>query len=282
MLEKELKDVQVEPSATPDDETPAPESEETLVGEESESETPKEEEKDRFHNLQREMDRKLEKQQREFLASQERLMEKMLEKFSESSYRSSKPSTLEEMSLAQLQSLRAEAAGLENVDPNTLKSIDDAIVNRRVQDTVDARLGSFTKEQRANMERDAAKAEALQKYPDLRNPQSEFYQKVDRYLQVRGEAYVKSNPQAVLDAAARIAVEEGIQPARAAVPNVARSRTAPKLDHEAEPDMENIKALAKIYKHRDGRPYTDEELKKIAKRKEAYKNGKFLTAFDKL
>jgi hypothetical protein len=222
------------------------------------------------------MDRKLAQQREEFQTSTQQLVETVLGKVTElSAARPTKePSTLEEMSLVQLQSLKTEASKLENVDPNTIAQIDDAIVNRRVQDTIKSELGAFTNEQRATAQREQAKADALAQFPDLRNPQSDFYKAVDRHLQTLGDAYVQSNPQAVLDAAARVAVREGVKPvARTPIPTVARAGTAPK-DEPKEPQItDEIRKLGKFFKKPDGTQRTDAELLKIAKRAKGYTEG---------
>jgi hypothetical protein len=55
---------------------------------------------------------------------------------------------------------------------------------------------------------------AMQKYPDLKNPNSDFFKKVSWYMQAHPEKY--NEAEGILDACARIQVEMPQQPSQAA------------------------------------------------------------------
>jgi hypothetical protein len=274
MLDKELKDVPVDSSATPVEEKPVSEDQEPSTIEPSKESEPAE--KDLLYNHKREMERKLAEQRDELPRIVQQVLEPVLDKLTQSTQAPKQPSTVDEMSLAQLQDLRNQVSAMENPDPVAIRQIDDAIVDRRVDQKLENRLGSFEANQRMESQRESSKTEALRLYPDLRNPQSDFYRAVDTALRLRGEEYVRSNPQAVLDVAARVAVESGVKPVRSTpAPNVARSRSAPAPEDEAPAITDEIKALKKHYEKAlpEGKTFDEKRLQKLAEEAARIKNG---------
>lgn len=80
------------------------------------------------------------------------------------------------------------------------------MIEKRAAD-IDRRI-----EQRARQifAQEAKKFEAIGKYPDLRNPQSDFFKKVAYYMDTHPEKY--NDPEGILDACARVTVDLGIMP----------------------------------------------------------------------
>jgi hypothetical protein len=85
------------------------------------------------------------------------------------------------------------------------------IISREAAD-IDKRI-----EQRARQiyVQEAKKIEAITKFPELKNPTSDFFKKVAYYMDTHPEKY--NDPEGLMDACARVSIDMGIAPQKPAV-----------------------------------------------------------------
>lgn len=206
-----------------------------------------------IENVYRELSRKQEAFEQRFLEQQERLIETLAQRGQPEPEKKT-GNTLDDMSIEQLNSLRAEVA--EN-NPEKLVEFDAYLNQRRVDEQVTSRMSEWETRQRDEQMRSKAQQDALRRYPELANRGSELYRAVNARLNELGDSYVSANPRAVLDAANDVAAEMGVSPRRAGKAANMRGRVANKGNS-------NPKAKAE---DKDEKPFvSDKEHEKISHR----------------
>jgi hypothetical protein len=113
---------------------------------------------------------------------------------------------LDKMPVQQLESLRGQ------VPEENLADFDRYLIERKVRETVDSKLGDFTKTQSMRLERDKYNAAAKQRYQELNDLSSDFARAVQRKLNELPDELVETNPRVVLDMANEVAVDQGVKP----------------------------------------------------------------------
>lgn len=161
-------------------------------------------------NVHREMSRKFEQERKERQQFQERMLG-MFERLTENFGRPepAKPDnqngdSLSNLTVTQLKNMRAQVPAEQKA------AFEEYLVERMVDEQVEAKVGKTLKAQNLTTTRKQVAQEAVNLYPDLADNTSEFYQKVDKELRQRGEAYANNNPHAVLDVAAYVAARTGV------------------------------------------------------------------------
>lgn len=156
-------------------------------------------------------DRPAENYFRELIRKSEEREERMLqmmERLADSS--SSRPEpvkksgdSLDDRSIEELESLREQV-------PDDRKAAFDSYLNkRRVQAEVETRMSDLEKRTEIKSARQRAGQDAVNRYPDLANPTSDFAQKVNAKLRTLGRTYIDANPRAIVDVANEVAISEG-------------------------------------------------------------------------
>jgi len=132
------------------------------------------------------------------------------------------PQRPEDMSSAQLESLRP------NVPEENLPQLENLIMQAKTREMLDSKLDEFTRNLEVKTTKQDANTQARQLYPELNDKTSDFYQKVDARLQELGPAYAHGNPRAVLDIANEVALREGKTPVTSRAPGrLAKPNSAP-------------------------------------------------------
>lgn len=166
--------------------------------------------------------RTIENVYRELSRKQEEFQERMFQQLTESQKlladavqtRTEQPeqksgNTFDDMSLDQLEQFRND---VQENNPEYLAQFDSYLQRRRVDETVEQRLQQYRQRDQMDARRKQSNETAVQRYPELGQPNSSFYRTVNSRLQEMGREWVESNPRAVLDAANDVAVEMGVTP----------------------------------------------------------------------
>lgn len=247
-LQRQLGDVQPESSAGEEDHLePEPEeleSEEGAPGNggepEDDSEDPKEQPKGRTaENVYREMSRKYDTLQERY----ERVLSLLESRQQEQPKPDESDDPLASKSIAQLKALRGQ------VPEENQAAFEEYIRNREVEELVNSKVQEREQKTRFTTMREASAQEAVNLYPDLSDHTSDFAQKVDQELRRLGRQYVDSNPQAVLDAANRVALRTNHTPAvrRTRVPGLpATKRNAAPVKGTKKEPKQSVEEASKI------------------------------------
>ena len=207
-LERQLGDVTPESSAGDDDhiepeDIEIPDTE--VTAEETDDDKPKAKGRD-AENVYRELSRKNEHLSGQLTSLQARF-ESAIERMEASAQAAPPDATngdpLAVKTVAQLKNLRSQ------VPEENLAAFDEYVSERQIQETVDARVGAFEQKQTASQARKQTAQEAVNTYPDLAKPGSDFAQAVDKELKRLGRSYTNNNPYALLDASNRVAIRDG-------------------------------------------------------------------------
>lgn len=232
-------------------------------------------------NVRGELLRKMEKQQQDLLTELNSLREAMLQANQRygvpANVSPTAPKTLDDMSIAELEALRG------NVPEDQKATYEAYLQERKIDAKVQDRLNKFeqvterkTAEQRFNQA-------ALDRWPQLRDRQSEFYRVTDRILGEMGPL-ADNNPRAVLDAANEAGLEIGLSPATGVVHRGTRSNPSSSIasgrtkksapGNDSSTNMEELRKIAdgKLRNAMPGGKFTDEQLKRIAERSKFYQN----------
>lgn len=138
---------------------------------------------------------------------EERMLQ-MMERLADSSAVRSEPvkksgDSLDDRSIEELEGLRDQV-------PEDRRAAFDAYLNkRRVQAEVDSRMTALEKKTQVQTARQQAGQEAVNRYPDLADPTSDFARKVNAKLRTLGRSYIDANPRAIVDVANEVAISEG-------------------------------------------------------------------------
>ncbi len=160
-------------------------------------------------NIYREVSRKLEKQQADNAAFQERILNKFAE-IAENIAKPAEPDNtngddLSRRSVAELKTLRAQ------VPEDKKEAFEEYIVERMVQERVEASMTVSEQTRNAGDTRKQSTQAAVNMYPDLVKGESEFAREVDNELRLRGKTYAENNPHALMDVANAVALRQGVR-----------------------------------------------------------------------
>lgn len=185
------------------------------------------------------------------------------------------PQTLDEMSLAQLETMRP------TVPDEQKDQFDQYLIGRKVKDGVRDGLSEFRTEHTYQQTEQKSNEQAFSRWPLLHDKASQFYSITNRILQDMGPM-ADTNPQAVLHAANEAGLELDVRP-HSFRPSVIRrepggvqdGRTSKptgrkdddKLDLNTEEHLTIQKNLANAM---PGRKFTKEQLTRIAKSGKQY------------
>lgn len=158
-----------------------------------------------IENVRREMLRKMDNRFGEFDNQMEQLMQAV------SKLTAQKPSTngtdqLENMSADELAQLRS------NVPEEKLGEFDALVQQKRNKEYVDTRFQQLQMTQKTHTERHRFNKMAVDRYPDLSDPDSDFAQEVDRQLRSVDPELRDRNPRVVYDIANDVAMSRGVSP----------------------------------------------------------------------
>jgi len=182
------------------------------------------------------------------------------------------PKTFDDMSVNELIQMQA------NIPEEQQAAFNIYLMDRKVDERVDERLGKFETTTTFNQEEDKFNQQAYDRWPELRQKGSEFYGIADRILSEMGPKADK-NPRAVLDAANEAGLALGVAPksgyqrdTRRSPGNVAPGRStkgtqAPDLE-ASEEDQAIAGRLANAM---PGKKFSKAQLKRIAKNGKMYK-----------
>ena len=275
-LDKELEGVVPDSPTGGVDGSPEPESPEApeaapAAGEKSAG---KEKKERTIDNVQKEFARKQEKQE----AKMQDFMEKMIDKVADIATAPSAPAapvgqkTVDQMSAQELSGLRQ---AIPEDNPAAMAELNARIASAEAAERVDKKLDSFKNEQAVLQLRDTAKREAMNRYPELANPKSDFYRKVDKQIKELGEGYVSSNPRAVLDISNDVAAREGVkmssnrQPANTPAnrSNAAPANQPAGADEDYPISDAEMDRLGKVFKRAlpKGKEFNMDEIKETTK-----------------
>ena len=226
-------------------------------------------------NVHREMSRKYEALQGE-LTGMRSMMSQFLDKVGTPQPAQSKSKErVEDYSVAELTAYRD---GLD-ADDARRPELERVIIGKQIDAKVDERVESITGKQAAMTAKTSALNEALNRYPDLRDENSDLYKTVDAELKSRGDSYATSNPHAILDVASYVAQRDGVTAAKTTVRSPNRPGSS-KRDSAQAPvagtkedypmTLEEAKSIAAKMKKAMGRDFTDKEIERIRKGHAAY------------
>jgi hypothetical protein len=103
-----------------------------------------------------------------------------------------------------------ELRGLRDQVPDERKAEFDAYLNQRiVREEVEKRLSDFEQRSQARTARERYGQEAVNRYPELSDPSSDFAKKVNSKLKSLGKKYIDANPRAIVDVANEVAISTG-------------------------------------------------------------------------
>jgi hypothetical protein len=154
-------------------------------------------------NYYRELIRKSEEREERMLQMMERIADSSAAVRSEPVKKSG--DSLDDRSVEELEGLRDQV-------PEDRRSAFDAYLNkRRVTEEVESRMSALEQRTEVRTARQGAGQEAVNRYPDLADPTSDFAKKVNAKLRTLGRQYIDANPRAIVDVANEVAITEGRQ-----------------------------------------------------------------------
>ena len=192
------------------------------------------------------------------------------------------PKTLDDYSVADLTQYRDSLSADDPQRSQYDSLIADKIVNQKVVEQVHA----ITGRERMKSQRESAVTQAIERYPELRDESSSFYQKVDAKVRALPDDYKAANPRVVMDVANEVAIAEGINPSRVrqtlrvpGKPSATRRDGAPAAP-ASKPKLTmsdaEARAHAKKLEGAMGRKFTNEEIMKIRENHQSYSDNRNL------
>lgn len=279
-LDDAARSVPADPSTASDDalETqPDPNLDADAAGEAADGEDGQDGKNERTaENVRGELLRKMQKSNQEMMAELKALREQVSTQpapVAPAPETPSQPQTLDDMTVDQLIQMQP------NVPEEQKAAFDAYLMDRKVDAKVDARLSKFQSTTEHQQAEEKHNATAFDRWPQLRNKQSEFYGITDQILSEMGPSG-ESNPRAVLEAANEAGLQLGLAPAsgvqrtRRKPGNVApgrstRGTSAPEPGQsEAQAEIAN-----RLQNAMPGKKFTKEQLKRIAKRSKMYEES---------
>lgn len=187
--------------------------------------------------------------------------------------------TLEDYSVAELTAFRDK---LPAEDPQRAQ-MDSLIADKIVNEKVHQQVQAITGRDRVQAQRERTVEQAVERYPDLADENSSFYQKVDARIRKLDPNYVDENPRVVMDVANEVAIAEGVSPTRARqtlrVPGkLSASRRegaapAPKEKEELSMTTEEATRIAHKLEGALGKKFTKEQIQEIRKNHQSYSDN---------
>ena len=242
-------------SATSDDPTVDGSPGETNVTAESEASSAGETQGRSLENVRGELLRKLEKSEastKELLAENARLLSQMMQMFQNgpAAAQSKKPESLDDYSLAELESQRGQVPEEKRPD------FDLYLNRRRIDEGIKDGLSKAQNESKYTNEKRKSAQLAVDRYPQLTNRGSELAAEVNRRLIALDPNERKYNPRILLNLTEDVASELGIQPRKvSARPRITNGPSSIRSDSKPAPHTESGSSVL-----------GDEEFAKIAKR----------------
>lgn len=235
-----------------------------------------------IENVRGELLRKMDKRHQDLLGELNSMRESMLRANQQygvpANVSPTAPKTLDDMSIQELETLRG------NVPEEQKAAFESYLQERKIDAKVQDRLNKFEQTTERKTAEQRFNHMAMDRWPQLRDKQSEFYRITDRILSEMGSV-ADTNPRAVLDAANEAGLEVGISPATGIVQRNNRNNPASGIasgrtkkagpgDSSSAVDMDNIRKLAegKLRNAMPGGKFTDEQLRRIADRTRAYES----------
>ena len=154
-------------------------------------------------NYYREVIRKSEEREERMLSMMEKLADTPTPVRSEPVKKSG--DSLDDRSIDELDGLR------DQVPEDRRAAFDSYLNKRRVTEEVETRMSDLEHRTEVRTARQGAGQEAVNRYPDLADPGSDFAKKVNAKLRTLGRTYIDSNPRAIVDVANEVAISEGRQ-----------------------------------------------------------------------
>ena len=240
-------------------------------------------------NVYGELSRKQEKTDENQRKFQENLMTQMgnlvrevTEKLSTPAAGTQAQKTLEDYSVAELTTYRDNLPAEDPQRAQMDSLIADKIVNQKVQEQVHKITGM----DRMQVQRERVAVQAVDRYPDLADENSSFYQKVDARIRSLDPSYVDGNPRVAMDVANEVAIAEGISPTRArqtlrvpGKPSATRregAAPAPQAKDELSMTTEEATRIAKKLEGALGKKFTKEQIEDIRKNHQSYHDNRSL------
>jgi hypothetical protein len=156
-------------------------------------------------NWYREMVRKQEqfqeRMQTQFLEAQERMAESFRTAQAPPPDQNGDP--LASKTVDELKALRSQ------VPDEQKAAFEEYLIERTISDRVEEKLGAFTAQHASVSQREQAAQDAVNRFPDLADPTSDFAKAANAKLKKLGKSYINNNPRAVLDVANEVALETG-------------------------------------------------------------------------
>lgn len=205
-------------------------------------------EKNWIREMARKQDAFQEKMQQQFLEAQERMTESFTKAMAPPPEPNGDP--LAQKTVIELKALRSQ------VPDEQKAAYEEYLVERIAGDVAQKGIDEFKQTYVTANAREQYAKDAVNRFPDLADPTSDFAKAANAKLKRLGQGYIDSNPRAVLDVANEVALETGTSfrgpnPSRRTNPpgNPASGNQAPAA---AQPDGKEDKArkarLAKIAK----------------------------------
>lgn len=179
------------------------------------------------------------------------------------------PKAIGDYSVIELQAIQKDMAA----DDPQRAQIDALISDKVVDDKVRRQVQEITGQERTQAQREVVVLQAVERYPDLDNENSSFYQKVDQKIRALDPNYVARNPRAIMDVANEVAIAEGINPkqartimrvpGRSGATKADGGRPAPKDEVESTMSEAEAIRIGKRLKGALGRDFTKEQIKTI-------------------
>lgn len=184
------------------------------------------------------------------------------------------PKTLDDMTVAELEAAAAQ------VPEDQKQAFDQYLLERKVQARVDESLNKFQEKNQRQTAEQRFNEQAITRWPELRDRNSDFYRATDRILSEMGAA-AASNPRAVLDAANEAGLELGQMPQTGLrrnasspprkTPAPGRKTSSGPSSADALPPADQQRIADKLASAMPGRKFTKEQLKRIAERDKMYR-----------
>jgi hypothetical protein len=230
-----------------------------------------------IENVRGELLRKMEKQN-EALMAELRALREANQYRPEPKPDSSKPKTLDDMSVAELEQMK------DSIPEDKRAAFGQYLIERKAAEIARNEVERYRKVDSFESAEKHANEKAFSRWPQLHNKSSEFYQVTNRILQEMGPD-ADNNPRAVLDAANEAGLELRLTPQtygarieRREPGSVQGGRTSRPTKGRKDDviDMESDEQRAirdRLATAMPGKKFTKEQLARIAKRQKLYKDN---------
>jgi hypothetical protein len=271
-LGEDVEDVTLDEDVSPDGES----------DESGDGDGDKEPEGRTIDNVYGELSRKQEVFQEKMMAKMGNILSTVTEALAAKPAGSQAQRTLEDYSVEELTAYRNN---LPEDDPNRA-GLDHTIADKIVDEKVRKQVQAITGRDRAESQRETAVTQAVERYPDLADEDSDFYQQVDAKIRKLDQSYVNANPRVVMDIANEVAIADGVKPTALrqtlrvpGKPNANRrdgGAPAPGTKVELKMSDQEARKIAKRLEGAMGRKFSDKEIQKIREDHQSYDENRNL------